>query len=262
VPLSAKFPSGVKAEFILKFDEKTADARAKAGPVLFNVDTAGQPYLLIGRTFLAAKYSEDSKADAVALPPGEAISDFSWTSDGSLLLIEGNRLMVMAPKGLKLVQTLPQAGMNLAPASEDECYIFGGVDLEQQRNLYIYRKSGALLHLLQAESPIAAVAGNGEVTFVAIKDGIYALAPGYPLSLVLNHRSDITSLAVGPNYSLFYSSSDGVGFSSKKGSGELFVRGRGAELQVRDETLYLHFPNLGIMKCSPASEFLKTAEAK
>jgi hypothetical protein len=259
-PFGAKFPIGVKSEFILKFDERTAAANVK--PVLFNADLSGRPFLLVGRTVIAAKYSDDSKAEAIPLPAGEAISGFAWMGDGSLLVIEGKRLSVLTSEGLKPVQTLPQAGMELAPASTDECYIFGGKDPEQQRNLYVYRRSGSLLHLLRAEAPIAAAAGNGELTFVAINDAVYALAPGYPLTLVFRARSPVISLAIGPEFSLFYSTAAGVGFSNKRGSGELFVSGRGAEIQVRDETLYLFFPNVGIMKCSPASEFLKTVEAK
>ena len=268
--LDSQFPVGLQAEFILKFDETTPAETNHRG--IFNVDPKGRPYLLIGRTLIAAKHSADSEAELIPLldfepirdfktiSDFEMIGDFAWMRDGSLLLIEGTRLMVLTREGMKSVQELPQAGMKLAPASENECYLFGGETLEQQRNLYLYRKRGGLLHLMQAESPIATAAGTGELTFVAINDAIYVLSPANTLTLVLQANDPVTSLAIGPDFSLFFSTSKGVGFSSGSNRGFLFVNGQGAEIQVRDEMLYLFFPKIGIMKCSPASLFLKTSE--
>jgi hypothetical protein len=257
--LEAQFPTGVETQFILKYDASTTPRPTER--VLFNVDPKGKPCLLIGRNILAARYSADSDAKLYRLPGSQILSDFAWMHGGSLLLIEGKNLVLLTAEGLEPIQALPRAGMRLAPASPDACYLFGGDTPEQQRKLYLYRQGGKLLYLLQAEAPITAVAGNGEATFVAIDRAIYLLALGNPLTLILRTQDPVTALAIGPDSSLFFSTSAGVGFSSGPESGYLFVRGQGAEIQVRGEVLYLYFPRTGIMKCSPASLFLKTAEA-
>jgi hypothetical protein len=253
-PLEAQFPVGLESELILRFDETTLPDRSTR--VLFNVDPRGKPHLLVGRNIIAVKFSDESDAKLIPLPGKESISDFAWMHDGSLLLTEGHRLVLLTGDGLESVQSLPQAGMRIAPASSDGCYLFGGSTSEQKRNLYLYRQKGDLLHLLESEAPIAAVAGNGEFTFVAINNAIYLLAPGNPLELILQTQDPVTALAIGPESSLFYATSAGVGFCGGTGNGHLFVLGQGAEIQVREDLLYLFFPNVGIMKCSPANLFL------
>jgi len=251
---AAEFPSGLHAEFLVRLDDPKAARPTR--PVHFNVDRDGRPFLLVGRTFIAVQHSETSVSEALPLPDGEPISDFAWMTDGTLLVIEGKTMSAVTGNGLKLVQTLPQPDMKLAPASVDRCYLFGGRDPEQQRKLYLYKRGGDVLQLLQTESPIAAVAGDGENTFVAIDRAIYLMMPGSPLTQVYRAQDPIISLAIGPEFTLFFSTASDVGFSNGTGNAQLFVHGRGAEIQVRDETLYLYFPGVGIMQCSPVGVFL------
>jgi hypothetical protein len=260
----AQFPAGVKTEIVLKFDEDMAAdpaSDAKTKRVLFDVDPDGAPYLLVGRQLISAGRSAESEPFAVPLPITGRVSDFAFFRSGSPLLIEANRLAALTNEGIRSVQVLPQTGMRLTPAGNDACYLFGGDEAEQRKNLYLYRNGGELLHLLRAETPISAVAGDGEFTFVAIDKTVYVLALGSDLKAVLQTEDPITALAVGPQASLFFSTTAGIGFSDGANRGRIFMEGAGADIQVRGESLYLYFPKLGIMKCSPVNLFLKPADA-
>lgn len=253
------FPEGLETETIFKLPK----GEPRPPKVLFRVDHEGTPYMLIGRRLIAAKHSDDSRAEAFSLGKGEAINDLVWMSDGILLLVEGNRLMISTPEGLKPVQVLPGPGMRLAAASEDSVYLFGGDDPEQRTKLYIYKAGGKLLHLMKAESPISAAAGDGKVTFVAIDKGVYRLEPGVPLAAALLAQAPVTSLTLGPKSTFFYSTSKGTGFSDGRRGGSPFVIGEGAEVQVRGELFYLFFPkDVAIIKGRPVSSFLKALGAR
>ena len=155
---------------------------------------------------------------------------------------------------------LPDEQMKVAPASVNECYLYGGKNAKVRRDLYLYRKDGMLLHLLRAPAPITAIAGNREFTFLAIGPKIYLFTEGKPLLLVYSTDSNVTSLAVSPPAAIFFATANSVGYVSEPGRGFSFVQGKGAKVQVRDGSLFLFFPDQGIMKCSPISGFVKMAE--
>ena len=126
--------------------------------------------------------------------------------------------------------------------------------------MYLYRKDGTLLHLLQAPAPITAVAGNREFTFLAIGEKIYLFSEGKPLLLAYATDSNVTSLAISPPAGIFFATTESVGYVSEPGRGFSFVQGKGAEVQVRGNSLFLFFPDQGIMMCSPILGFAKMAE--
>ena len=149
--------------------------------------------------------------------------------------------------------------MRVRPASAGQCYLFGGYPASQAVNLYLYRKGGDILQIIRAEAEIRAVAGDGDFTFVAIDRSVYLLAPERPLTLVCRAERPIRSLALGPSSVLFYATDTSVGISTGPGHRVEFLQGRGGEIRVRGETLYLFSPSRGLMSLFPVSRLVRMA---
>jgi len=256
--IEVMLPQDLKATFVTSFDGLWADRPAQ--PLLFDVDNDGRPFIGLKHTLIAIQVADDEPPDSLRITGIEAIDDFAWMEDGRVLLVAGKSLGELTEDGFDPILTLPDEQMKVAPASVNECYLYGGKNAKVRRDLYLYRKDGMLLHLLRAPAPITAIAGNREFTFLAIGPKIYLFTEGKPLLLVYSTDSNVTSLAVSPPAAIFFATANSVGYVSEPGRGFSFVQGKGAKVQVRDGSLFLFFPDQGIMKCSPISGFVKMAE--
>ena len=224
----------------------------------FDVDPEGRPVLLVGgRVLVRFGRDEQRTAETIPLRSKGPLDDLAWMDDGSLLAISYRTLTELTGAGLEDVHRLPQAEMRMRPASAGQCYLFGGYPSSQA--LYLYRKGGEILHVLEAEDEIRAVAGDGDFTFIAIDRSVYLMAPEQPLTLVCRAERPITSLALGPDSVLFYATDATVGISTAPGHVVEFLRGRGGRIRVRGNTLFLFSPSKGLMSFSPVSRLVRMA---
>jgi hypothetical protein len=180
--------------------------------------------------------------------------------DGALLLVVGDRLGIATARGFSSVAALPSSGMEVAAAGPDQAYLWGGAGA-QSANLYLYRKGGAVAHLVRASAPITAIAGSGDVTFFAVGTTVLRLERGRSPSLVKELTQEVTSLALISPSRVFYSTASGVGFLDADGRDFPFVRGSGATLRVQGDTLYLLFAKDGLMRVAPVTAFNDLAAA-
>ena len=252
VPFEALFPEGLEAGFLARFEDLPLGVNSH--DLRFSVDDVGRPFLAVGNAFIALRENETDSAGSVRLPDVERIDHFAWMRDGALMVVSGRKLGEVTEAGFVVIQELPSAGMKVEPASVEEFYIYGGDTPAQARNVYVYRKGGGLMQLVRGESPVSAVAGDGKSTLFAVGEAIYLHADGEPVRILHTTDGEVTSLAMAPQ-GLFYSTTKGVGYISGPGKGFEFLKGKGAELQVSGDALYLFFADEGIMRLSPVSSF-------
>lgn len=255
-PLAALLPKDVYVVELVRLDELEQPGTVGS----FDVDPEGRPVLLVGGSVFV-RFDPDGKRKPQTIPLRGTpyVSDFSWMDDGSLLVVAQQELSEVTGGGLRPIQSLPRHSMRVRPASAAQCYLYGADSPGEGRDLYIYRKGGELLQVLEAEGPIGAVAGDGSSTFVAIDRSVYLLLPEEPLTLVCRAAQPIRSLALGSGSVLFYATDSSVGMSAGPGNGVEFVKGRGGELRVHGEALYLFTPSQGLMKFFPVSRLVRMA---
>ena len=252
LPLDGILPEELTAGFILRMEDFPPERRHTR--FRLRLDAEGRPHILIGRSLIGLKDRQDRKPVLLRIPGKEKIDDFTWLPDGTFLAVSEDRLGVPGKDRFHVILTLPDRGMRITPADPGRFYIHGGGD-EQRRNLYLYEKGGRLTHLLRLPFPIVDVTGIGNVTFVAAGRTIYLVAQNRPITRVYEAKDDLRSLVLAPTGGLFYATDNGVGYLRGLGAGFTFLKGRGAEIAVFGEDLYLSFADLGMLKASPVSSF-------
>ncbi len=251
--LEAVFPQALETRFIFRIDQ--LPGRIDGGEARFALDREGRPYLALGDLLIAIGHRDDFAHERYRVPGGANIDRLAWMRDGALLVISGSQLGVMTGERINPMLALPSASMRIEPASGDAFYLYGGDTPDQRRSLYLYRKGGQLLHLFRAPAAIGAVAGDGDVTFLAIEESIYILVLGEPLRFVYEAGEAVSGLAVAPPWGVFFGTAQSFGYVTESATGYAFIRGQGGEPRVHDEDLYLFLPDEGVVKASPVSSF-------
>lgn len=247
------FPHDFKAGFILRIADLPEDIHPKK--LLFSLAADGRPFVYLNDKLIALQHRTDVVAKSLTLKGVDSIDDFAWMGNGALLVISGRKLGAPTGQGFRVLITLPAEDMKIAPATADYFYLYGGDTPAQRQNLYVYERSGSLLHLLWAPQPIGSVSGDGEFTFLAVGDSVYLLVPGRLLTLVFAAGDEVTSLAMAPPWGLFYATANKVGYVRESGKAYAFLTARDAEVRVDGEDLYVLIPGDGIVKGSPVSSF-------
>ncbi len=246
-------PAKVEGGFIFRFAELPGGNAGR--PAHLAVMPAGQPTVMFDRRLIGLKDS-DRRAPFVWDPPGkQALDGYAWMADGTFLAISGSRLGMPAENSFNVLLELPQENMRIVPAGPDLFYLFGGTTEEQRQSVYLYAKGGQLLRLVQLDLPVAAVAGNGVLTFFATGNAIYRLLPQEGVGLVHEIDDEVTSLALAGMGGLFYGTPSGAGYVRGPGEGVTFLRGAPAEVAAHGEDLFVIIPEMGVLKIAPLSPF-------
>lgn len=252
-------PEGLDIDIILE----PSDVERIGGnkKTIFQLNEAGEPTLLLGETFLTLKSSEGDEV----IPPfrvegAGSISHYAWMPDGTLMIISGKVLGILTTEGFMPILKLPHEDMKIEPASDDLCYLYGGSTKEQQRRLYLLKKGGMLLHLLEADEPVTAVAGDGKTTFIASGGSVLTLRPG-ETEIMYTAGEEIGSLTVSKETGgIFFATVSSAGYIHGKETGFEFIKGVGAEVKTFNDSIYIYFPDGEMFKVSPVSLFGETAE--
>ncbi len=254
--LGGTLPPGMNATWLVRF-AKPLDADA-ARDVHFSLDPAGHAWLFLRDSLVLARPEMAPATDTLKVAGVERIDDAAWMPGGALLVVSGSALGEVGKDGFSKILSLPAAGMRLQAASEEECYLFGGASAETRGAVYLYRKGGKLLRLIQSQEPIDAVTGNGRFTFFAAGATIYAHSDGEPVRAVYTAEAPVTSLDLVPPAGILYTTSASVGYVSRPGLGFSFLSGRNPSVRSYGRELYVLLPDLGLVRCAPA-QFLERA---
>ena len=250
-PYQAFFPANAEAHFVMNVDSPALQGRSFA----FDVSADGQPFLASQNTF----YPVGARADRM-LPPFRvaglsSIEQFAFMRDGALLAISGKTLFAVTPEGGRALAALPEEKMRVAAGSAKDAYLVGGA------SVFTLSQGGAVEHLLRAPKDIDALASDGSRLVIACGQAILELKDTGAPRLVAALPEPVRSLAIAPDGALFYSTAAGVGYVSARGGLYPFVNGKGAQLRVSGESLFLFFEDEGILKVSPAESFADLARS-
>jgi ankyrin repeat protein len=123
------------------------------------------------------------------------------------------------------------------PSGNHEVYLLGPQRGPSggKRTLRSFRK------VFECPDRIWAVTGDGDVTFVAFGQVIARIGrPGRTEpELIVHLTNEFTDLAYLPGTGLFYATRTGVGIATDDGGAWDFLRGYGAQIDLRNGTLYL-----------------------
>ena len=220
----------------------------------------GRVLLARGNVLIFLSTETNAQPERLEVANVNEISDIAWMADGSLLAVSGKRLGEIRATGFVEILTLPEEAMRLAPATDDETYLFGGRSDKQRRKLYLLQKGGGLLELLRAEAPIHDVAGTRELTFVAVGHSILLLTEGNPIQPMLTLDQPVRSLAFALPGIVIYATEDRVGQVSSPGNFVEFFRGCRAEVQLSGSALYLYLSGGALLQCEPLEHFANLSQ--
>ncbi len=245
--ISFAVPDGVKVGMMVEPDE------AKPGPdpaaTALDIDPDGLPAIADGAALrLFGSAQELLKLD-------DRIDDFAWMRDGKLLLVTRGRLAALSPTGIVPSLELPVPGMRVRPAGANTAYVFGGATQPANHNLYLFGRDGKVAKLASLPAPVAAVAGDGSTSYVAIERTILRVALDQAPRVVLQTRDAIVSLETGPNDALFYSTRSGVGYVDRFGRAAEFIRGDGGLLRARGSMLFVLLSDGSLLRLGPIEKF-------
>jgi hypothetical protein len=206
----------------------------------------------------------------------ENFDDFAPSESGSPVFISRGYLCVIpaikSPKtantnlSLQPVAKLPADDCRIFPAHGGFFYIAGKINgaysvftaggpegmikVEAKGKAFVYKK------LFTTPAAIAAVAGDGKTTFVAMERLVISLKKGSgKADPFFIHRQDITGLAYDPDAGLFYCTENGVGYAAAGGNIE-FLRVKKPEIAVSGGKLYVYLKESNaLLEVSGIKEF-------
>ncbi len=193
--------------------------------------------------------------NALATAGSAPIGNFAWMRDGALLLTTGSRLAGLGPKGVELGPETPVANMRVRPAGADTAYVFGGDREPDNHDVYLFSRDGRIAKLASLPSPVTDVAGDGGLTYIASGLALLRLKEGRPVQVVFKTPDPIVSLAEDSGR-LFYATTSSVGFLSRDGAAQDFIRGGGGLVRLHGDALFVMLANgSGILRFRPVSKF-------
>jgi hypothetical protein len=137
----------------------------------------------------------------------QAISGFSYTSDGLLLTVQYNNLCYLNTEGnWEKLFNLPSPHMSIASGKE-VIYVYDSEQGMGKYNAYVLAKAGRYKNLFVSPKPITGICELGDSLYIAIENGIYAYSPPkteLTLRFALDKEMAITSFTVDPMKEIFY----------------------------------------------------------
>ncbi len=255
-------------------DEKTVES-ADWSDLCFTVDQLGNPWL--GHDHSVIMNPARGYQFTVPRPYGSMVS----LESGAFLVATATDLGFIAPPGessvgshelseapFQPITELPLPGCRLFAGAGDCLYLVGYNDISDEDEVYLLRpektSTGAggaairsFLKVFTSREPITSVAGDGDVTFVAMGSLIIrASALDKTVSKFFLHPSEsIVDLVRCDNEGLFYATGSRVGYVGPNGNVE-FLSAPASRICMRNGTLYvLLCRSLGVLAFHNAADF-------
>jgi hypothetical protein len=141
----------------------------------------------------------------------QAISGFSYSSDGLLLTVQKNDLCYINTEGnWEKLFSLPSPDMSIA-AGREVIYLYENGQDRDKYNAYALAKAGRYKNLFVSPKPIKGICEMGDSIYVAIENGIFAYSPQnnqLTLRIALEKGMAITSFTADPGKEIFYFSTE------------------------------------------------------
>lgn len=260
--LVGTFPDDVEVGYVFRLDGVPAAVRPSPADLHYDLTEAGAPILLAKNVLLpVAAPGVPAAGVPISVDAPGALSSFAIARDGVPLAVTGQQLGVVTPRGFQPTLDLPRQGMRVAAASGTQLFLYGGGTAAEQRDLYLYRRDGALLPLFRAPSPIQAVSGFDDIAFVAFDRTILMLRLGEQSAPVYHASEPITSIAASPPAGIFFATASRVGYVYDQQKAYVFLRTKDARVSVRGGMLFVMLGSGDLLRCSPVTAFQRFADS-
>lgn len=257
---------GIKVSWVLKPLEKDGVASKDEQKMRFDVDGRGKPWFGDGARRLLTSPMDDEAA--LSSTP---FADFTFTSDGARVVCTdeymGELKVPEKPRqerGVPVLQfwgrvKMSHAGCRLAPGGPGGVYVVWHNEKTGNDEVSVVKVEDGQMHAIKLfgiDTRIAAVAGDGDTTYVAAKNWIIRLPPdGGKDQLWFNAHRPVTGLAYSPEAGLFYATPDAVGFASPDFQTEM-VKSPDPQIAIRGDKLYVRLgKTLGVVAISGIRKF-------
>lgn len=198
---------------------------------------ADAPWLACGGRFLSGP------EHGVLLSVERPFDDVAWLGGGEIFISAGGELSRVLPSaagamaGVTPVRAVGRfagerlklfaaAGRGLYVLARDEVFL-----VRHEEGSWIRRR-------VAVGAGVTAVAGDGEVTAVAMGRRVLLVRDGTAGELFAHPDSDVAALAYAPGLGLFYATAQGVGFIGD-GLRLEFLRTPGAQIALRSDALFV-----------------------
>jgi len=275
VALGLPSHSEVTVRWVLRpLDEKAVE-EAHWDHIRFTVDSLGYAWLGHDHSIILNPLKE------YQFTPSQPYNSMVFLESGALLVATATDLGFLAAPGelevglerlpevpFQPITQLPLPGCRLFAGAGDCLYLVGYDSASDEDQVYVLRpekrSTGAerkvirrFLKVFTTKEPIAAVVGDGDVTFVAMGSLIIrASAPDKAVSKFFLHPSEsIVDLVGAENGGLFYTTGSHVGYVGPKGNVD-FLAAPAPRICMRNGTLYVLLSRwLGVLALDSAADF-------
>lgn len=207
------------------------------------------------------------------------IQEFIWLAEGNMLVRSGQSLGFLnidpdevygvaknagGEKGNVSFSsrfTLPYKQSRLFPGLGDHFYIVGRNEKEKRNEISAWNLGDDKVParpLYATDSPINAVAGSPQRTYIASGPEIFVLEKGSttPKSIYIHPREEIRELVYRPDVGLFFTTDHSAGYVGDQVQYE-FLAFPGVQLRLRGNALYVRFGAVGngIMRITGPEHF-------
>lgn len=233
--------------------------------VHFVVDSSGRPWFGTDATSIV------NPTQCYMFELQRVYGDMACLENGAFLLASMSDLGFVTPPekpmtddkgipqvGFQPISSLPLPDCRLYPGAGNVLYLVGWNPASRKNEVYVLKRdklssqSSAVreyVKVMSSEDSIAAVAGDGDTTYVAIDRVILrtSRASSTPAKVFVHPTEMIMGLAYSPQAGLFYASSNGVGRIGAKGTMQILAADDTA-IYLQKGTLYVFFEkSLGVL---------------
>lgn len=127
-------------------------------------------------------------------------SSFAFSPDGLLVVVSGSNLQYLDPfnKTLKLIYTLPAAGMRIVPEGKDRFLLYGP-DGAKGFALFELLPGRKVVKVIDSPRPITGVVRNGEQLLIVTGGMLFAIYNNSMLLLAGESGGALRSVAIDPD---------------------------------------------------------------
>jgi hypothetical protein len=245
-PASPAFPPGLAVTFL---------THAKAPGAVLRLDPEGHAWLGVGGAFVPLKRSpDDVVAGAFKLEGAPEVGAFAVLDDAVVLAVVGTELRRVTRHGFQVLGPLPSSNMQLAAATRDKAWLFGGKD-PVDRHLVLVGKDGEAEHWLSLPGPVGAVAGTPDRVIVATEGSILQAERGGRATLLFDSPSPVRALAVTGDGDVFFVTAGGLFYLAAGGTLLHVMREAPIAVHAHEDDLYLDLGAAGVVRGSPLASF-------
>lgn len=255
---------GIGVEWVTRPSEKDGVATSEEARMRFDVDARGRPWFGDGGRRLLVSPKDDA-----AVLAGADFKDFLFTAEGARVLCSDQYMGELKEradgkkeKGVPVMDfygrvRLPHGGCRLFRGGPGDIYVVMHNEKGRDEVSIMRSRNGKLrvTNLFSIDAPIAAVTGEGDETFIGVKNWILEIRGNRKSEDYFETKGPVTGLSYSHKAGLFYSTEKSVGFVSPEFQ-LVFLESPNPEISLRGDELYIRLGRtLGVIGVTGVHRF-------